>query len=51
MNKVTLPAMPLAQAEAIRKIAQRFGSLVTYIVPKEDCKQVIVEIETKAEVK
>lgn len=48
MNKVTLPPMPLAHAEVIRKIAQAHGALVTYIYNiKQYPFRVVVEIEKR----
>lgn len=47
MHKVTLPPMPMQQAEAIRKIAQKHGAAVTYHI-NGNGKHVVVEIEPKA---
>ncbi len=46
MSKVTLPPMPLQHAEAIRKIAQKHGGLVSYIITGND-KRIVVEVEKK----
>lgn len=47
MSKVTLPPMPLNQAEAIRKIVQKHGGAVTYYISGND-KQIVVEVVKKS---
>lgn len=49
-HKITLPPMSHEQAEVIRKIAQKNGASVDYIL-NGNGKQVIVAIEPKAKVK